>query len=144
MGGAVTRLQKVWVNMRRRCNQPTAENYADYGERGITVAPDWEVFSVFEKWALANGYKGGLILDRRDNDGGYCPENCRFVNAKVSMNNRRSLRLVTAFGETKNVTQWSEDARCVVPKHTVYSRLNLGWQPEVAITTSRYGKPQEK
>ena len=134
MGGATTSLQRVWTGMRYRCRNPNSGDYPNYGGRGITICPEWDIYLNFWQWALPNGYKVGLYLDRIDNDAGYSPENCRFVTSKVSMNNRRSLRNITAFGETKNVTQWSEDARCLVSRATVYQRLDIGWQPEQALT----------
>lgn len=84
-----TPLYKVWKSMKSRCLNHNNKRYARYGGRGITICEDWLTrFEIFEKWALENGYTEGLTLDRINNDGNYCPENCRFVTIKK--NNRNS------------------------------------------------------
>ena len=82
------RLYGVWLSMRRRCDNKNVRAYARYGGRGIKVCSEWQEFSVFEKWANENGYKQGLSLDRANNNGDYCPENCRFVSMKEQNRNR--------------------------------------------------------
>lgn len=84
-----TRLYRIWNDMRSRCDRPQNSNYKWYGGRGISYAPEWKTFSCFLKWALANGYRDGLEIDRIDTDGNYTPENCRFVTHQINCQNRR-------------------------------------------------------
>ena len=87
-----TRLHRTWNSMKQRCSNPKFKQYKDYGGRGITVCPEWasrDGFVSFAKWALENGFREDLEIDRRDNDRGYSPDNCRWVTHKVNMNNRR-------------------------------------------------------
>ena len=61
-----------------------------YQDRGITICDEWLVFENFRDWALSHGYSDDLEIDRRDNDKGYCPENCRWVSRRGNVNNRRN------------------------------------------------------
>ncbi len=126
-GESGTPLYKVWKGMLRRCNNNHEKAYPNYGGRGIKVCDEWDTdFMAFREWAMANGYEQGLEIDRRDNDKGYAPDNCRFVTAQVNGNNKRSNRLVTAFGETKTVADWSRDPRCKVPRVCFAQRIITG------------------
>ena len=96
-GMSKTRLFSIWQDMLQRAGfykgapEKVKHNYQD---RGITVCDEWLVFENFRDWALSHSYKEGLQIDRRDNDKGYCPENCRWVSPKENTNNRRNtLRL---------------------------------------------------
>ena len=81
-------LYSVWSGMRSRCNNPNCGHFHRYGGRGITICSEWDSAQIFIEWAVKAGWKPGLQLDRTNNDGNYCPENCRFVTALVNSNNR--------------------------------------------------------
>lgn len=88
-----THLYSVWAAMLRRVGVHKGASEKEkrlYQDRGITVCDEWLVFENFRDWALSHGYKEGLQIDRRDNDKGYCPENCRWVIPKENTNNRRN------------------------------------------------------
>lgn len=74
--------------MKYRCNCKTNKAYMDYGRRGIKVCDEWLVFENFYNWYIEH-YIEGLTLDRRDNDKGYSPDNCRFATKKEQANNTR-------------------------------------------------------
>lgn len=104
-----SRLYRVWIGMKGRCNNCKNKAYSYYGGRGIKVCQDWnESYALFRDWALANGYQENLTIDRIDVNGNYCPENCRWVSMKVQMNNTRANRRITLNGETKTMAEWSE------------------------------------
>lgn len=94
-GKRKSRLYRVWVNMKNRCYYPRLHNYDCYGGRGITVCEEWlNDFKAFYDWAMANGYdenapKGQCTIDRIDNDKGYSPDNCRWVDMKTQNKNKR-------------------------------------------------------
>lgn len=134
-----TAIYRVWLQMRDRCRNPNNKKFQDYGGRGVQVCDEWNSFEAFSEWALSHGWKKGLQIDRQNNDGNYEPGNCRFVTAKVNSNNSRRVHLVKAFGETKTISGWSEDSRCVVCYPTLVGRINRGISPELAIT-AEWGK----
>ena len=85
-------LYRVWDNMKERCTNPKVHDYPRYGGKGITVCEEWYDVRTFYDWAIANGWKKGLQIDRRDNDGNYEPDNCWFVTRTVNMNNRECVK----------------------------------------------------
>lgn len=129
-----TRLYGVWATMLSRCRNPKVAAYKNYGERGIRVCFEWEDYKTFESWALANGYKRGryIEIDRINVNGHYEPSNCRWVK-RLNNRNKRNNLLVAAFGETKSLVEWSEDARCVVAYHTLKKRIHNNMDAEKAI-----------
>lgn len=88
-GDKGTRLYNIWSNMKARCERKNHPQYENYGGRGITVSDKWKLYTVFKMWAMVNGYKEHLTIDRLDNNKGYSDDNCRWVNHKVQNNNTR-------------------------------------------------------
>ena len=89
------RLYMVWMGMKQRCSNPNHKQYKYYGARGIAVCSAWvNSFQNFSNWAIENGYdesapRGQCTIDRIDNDRGYSPDNCRWVDAITQRHNRR-------------------------------------------------------
>ena len=80
--------------MKRRCTIPKDESYKNYGGRGITVCDEWLDPINFIEWALANGYKEGLTLERIDVNGNYEPNNCTWVTRELqNKNTRRNIKV---------------------------------------------------
>ena len=91
----------IWQAFRKRCYCVGDSGYKNYGGRGITVCNEWQgrsSFPVFHKWAMSNGYQVGLEIDRRDNDGPYNPENCRFVTRTLNRHNQRLISRANTSG----------------------------------------------
>ncbi len=89
-GGKHTRLYNIWCNIKARCNNPKNPDYYLYGARDIKVYSEWENnFTTFREWAMQNGYDDELTIDRRENNEGYNPDNCRWVTWAVQQANRR-------------------------------------------------------
>ena len=102
-----TRLFKIWTGMKARCKYDYGDRHKHYVDRGIAVCSEWGDFETFRDWALNNGYQDDLTIDRIDNDLGYYPENCRWVNNSIQQNNKTNTRRVTYNGETHSAKEWS-------------------------------------
>src|SRR5699024_2792681 len=94
-------------------------------------------FKNFHNWAMENGYKNNLSIDRINVNGDYTPENCKWSNDKDQANNKRNNRKITYKGVTKNITQWAREFS--VDRKTIAYRLENGWTIEDAIETPPYG-----
>lgn len=124
---------KSWGHMKQRCLNENNQDYHNYGARGITVCEEWLDFSKFYEWALANGYKKGLSIDRIDNDGNYEPGNCRWATWVQQQNNKRNSRVISFDGKEMTLAQWSE--KTGINYNTLNSRLNSGWSIKKTLTT---------
>ena len=91
-GQTGTRLYCCWRGMWTRCQNQNSIGYKNYGGRSVQVCKEWEFFSVFADWALANGYCDDLTIDREHTDGDYCPSNCRWATYSQQAQNRRKQR----------------------------------------------------
>lgn len=92
--GQRARLYNTWSNIKSRCCDLSATGYKNYGGRGITICDEWlKSFIPFKEWALNNGYKDNLEIDRTDNDKNYEPGNCQWVTHKKNNRNKRTNKL---------------------------------------------------
>lgn len=134
-GETDTALYRMWYNMKTRCNYEKSDHYRFYGARGIKVCEDWErSYELFRDWAISSGYVEGLTIERKDNDKGYNPDNCRFIPMRTQYYNTRRNHLMEYNGEVKTVAEWSEYAG--IPYNTMLARVTrYGWTAEKAITT---------
>ena len=119
--------------MKQRCNNPETPNYKDYGGRGIKVCSRW--LESFENFYEDMGdCPKGMSIDRKDNDGDYCPENCRWATRKEQMNNTRKNRLLNFMGNSLTLSNVSEISGIFSP--TIRARIDrLGWSEEKASLT---------
>lgn len=135
LDGKLHPIYKSWWGMRSRCKGTSGGDLKNYFLRGIKMCEEWMDFNIFHEWAVENGWKVGLSLDRINNDGNYEPDNCRWATSEMQMRNRSNNFNLTAFGETKCLQAWVKDERCTVNSSTaIKHRLNLNLSPEDAIS----------
>lgn len=132
-----TKLYKIWMSARQRCENPHNIGYDCYGGRGIKMCPEWKNdFTVFYNWAINNGYNEGLSIDRIDVNGNYCPENCRWVTSREQANNRRTNHFITYNGKTQSIADWCYELG--LEYSVVLNRISKGkWSFERAIMTPK-------
>lgn len=111
-----SRPYKIWAAMKARCNDKQNHNY---GKRGITFDPTWNSFLAF--WEdMKKGYSDVLTLDRIDNNGNYCKENCRWATYKEQANNRRNNLIIFFKGKKTTLSECAMDLG--ISKHALYLR----------------------
>ena len=108
-GKANSRLYNIYNKMKSRCYNKNDPTYKYYGARGIKVCQDWlDNFQAFYDWAIENGYRSNLTIDRINVNGNYGPDNCRWITNKQQQRNKRNTKYVTYRGETKSLAEWCE------------------------------------
>ena len=127
----------IWTGLVLRCTDPKIKQYPDYGGRGITVCEEWLSFENFYR-DMGPRPSRQHSLDRKDNNGNYCKDNCRWATMKEQQNNRRSNRILELGGESLTMSQWSD--KIGIRPGTILARLSSGWSVERALTQPLRGK----
>jgi len=129
-GMCFTSTYTIWVLMRRRCESDYDTEFHNYGGRGVKYTERWKKF---ENFLEDMGVRPeGLQIDRIDNDGDYCKENCKWSTPKEQSNNKRNNVHLTYKGEKLNITQWAE--KTGINKNTLTNRMKSNWTIEEALT----------
>lgn len=131
-----TRIYKIWTCILQRCRDETRRGYKYYGGRGITVCERWYNFELFLQ--DMGEPAPGLTIERKNNNLGYCPENCCWADRKTQNRNRRNNLMITIDNETKCLVVWLEIYK--MSAGTYYRRTGNGMSPMVALTTPIKGR----
>ena len=137
-GGQVHPVHSVWRAMLQRCSNPNDVRYPKYGGRGIVVCERWKTFENFiadmgePPPGKSPGGRALYSLDRKDNDKGYGPENCRWSTRQEQANNTTTNRRIEHAGETLTMAQWAR--RAGITPMAFGRRLGLGWSMDRALT----------
>ena len=128
-GLSKSRIYGIWKNMISRCYREKDIHYPAYGGRGITVCEEWKNDSSnFFKWAMENGYEEHLTIERKDNDKGYCPENCTWVTKEEQYKNKRQNLMITYNGKTLCAEDWAKETG--INAQAIRWRFKHGWEVE--------------
>ena len=132
-GGKGTRLYRIWCKMRQRCNDQNDPAFSRYGGRGIRVCMEWNDFTAFRAWALANGYADHLTIDRIENGDGYWPGNCRWATYAEQNRNYSRNRPIEHGGRKALIGDFANEAG--LPADIVKNRVRrYGWTMEDALS----------
>jgi len=145
-GQSKTRLYSCWIDMRKRGGCIPSYSTASirrYKDAGITVCDEWNTsWESFRKWSLENGYSDNLTLDRVDNSGNYCPNNCRWVDRREQAINTRAAKSVYCYTESGTLVAWfatqNEAARFAGCNVSAISQCARGKIKKAGCYTWRY------
>ena len=127
--GETTPTYHTWDSMVQRCTNPNNDRAKDYINRGIKLHPPWREFVNFLNDMGERPL--GTSIERKDNDGDYTPDNCKWGTPKEQSNNMRRNRNITHDGKTMSMSQW---ARLLgIKVHTLNARINRGWNIDEAF-----------
>lgn len=138
-------LYQIWHGMKKRCLCKTDPGYRNYGGRGIAICDEWmNDVQAFIQWAISSGYRKGLTIDRKDNNGSYSPENCRWATIKQQSRNTRNTIMVTYKGMIMSFPDFVDMFACVT-YNAARQRFRNGWSLErIANTPARITKRTNK
>lgn len=125
-------LYLAWESMKKRC-RGRGHHHKYYKAKGIVVCSEWGDYAVFRSWALANGFRKGMSLDRIDGNRNYEPSNCRWVPMSHQQDNTARVLKLTVDGVTKPLPQWARETG--LRADVIRSRIYLGWPHERAVMT---------
>lgn len=103
------RIGKIFSGMKSRCYNPNEKDYKYYGQKGVRICEEWlKNPAAFEEWALSNGYKDNLTIDRIDANKDYCPENCRWISLTDNAKYKTSTKMLWVDGESHTGREWAK------------------------------------
>lgn len=128
-----SKIYHVYHTIKNRCYKETSNIYDDYGGRGIFMCDEWlDNFKSFYDWAILDGYKEGLTIERIDVDKGYEPSNCKWIAQSEQPKNRRNTIFATINGVTRTLSEWSEVSG--IKYDTIYKRKQVyGWDDNALL-----------
>jgi hypothetical protein len=119
-----------WGMMRYRILNKNGAQFHDYGGRGIKICKRWMNFENF--YEDMGERPPGMTLDRIDNNGNYCPSNCRWTTKKKQNNNSRRNVMLTHGGKTQTLTQWAIELK--VSPWRLFGRRRRGLPAHLILT----------
>ena len=130
----------AWINIKARCYNKSNPEYCYYGNKGICLCDEWlNNFESFYDWSINNGWNKNLSIDRINNNGNYCPENCRWTTKDVQANNTSRTHKYEYQNKIYTIKELEKEFN--VPYKLLYSRLvNLNWPIEKAINSPKYSR----
>jgi hypothetical protein len=131
-----TRLYRIYHGMITRCENKNRDDYKRYGARGISVCREWkDDYLSFKEWAINNGYRDDLTIERKNVEVGYSPENCCWVDRKGQSRNKENTIYLTYKEIKKPLVEWAEELG--ISYWTLINRRKRGWSDTEIIEGKR-------
>src|SRR5690606_678534 len=118
----------------QRCTNPNDNGYKNYGGRGISLCDKWLTFSGFFE-DMGHRPSNKHSIERRDNSGNYCLENCYWATRRVQSRNKRNNRIIRANGIEMCLEDWAKQTK--ITHSAIIYRINAGWPEDLAVTTPK-------
>ena len=129
-------LYSVMYSIKNRCYNKNEPSYKYYGKRGIIICNEWKNnFISFYNWAINNGYKKGLTIDRIDVNGNYEPNNCRWITIQEQQKNKRNTVYIKYNKQIHTLEEWAKITK--IPQKTLHQRYYDNWGIEKMLTQQR-------
>jgi hypothetical protein len=129
----------IWAGIIQRCQNPKNPSFPRYGGRGISICEEWRLSFVAFLNHIGDRPSSEHTVDRIDGSKGYIPGNVRWATDYEQAQNKASTMWITAFGETRCLSEWARISG--IPVLTIYSRIELfGWESERALTPAKKGR----
>lgn len=134
IGLSYSRLSRILRNIKQRCYNTNNPRFNVYGAKGITICDEWKNdFMSFYTWAMENGYRDDLTIDRIDVNGNYEPKNCRWISNQEQQFNKNTNVNITYNNKTQCIKLWSIETG--IPAKAISWRLKHNWSVERTLTT---------
>lgn len=130
-GDSKTRLYRIYMHIKERCEVPTCKEYKDYGGRGIKCK--FNTYEEFKEFALTHGYADHLTVERKDVNGDYEPNNVTFIPLSMQNRNKRNSVMITYKGLTLCAAEWAEILG--INQDTITKRKRNGWDDKRVVET---------
>lgn len=138
-GDSLEVFYRKWRSIKARCKNKKFPSYKRYGGRGIKICDRWlkyenfkeDMYKSYLEHAKLYG-KDNTTIERINNDGNYCKENCKWITWKEQYENKSNIHLITYKGKTQRRTKWAEELG--INKGTLKDRFARGWTVEEAFT----------
>lgn len=136
-----TRFYFCYFSMKQRCEDKNSTSYPRYGAKGIKLLwPTFESFrdDMYESYSqhVKDFGERQTTIDRIDNNGDYCKENCRWATYLEQAQNKSNLHFLTFNGKTQTITKWAKEIG--IRKELIAGRIAQGWPVENALSTKKF------
>ena len=103
------RIKSIFNGMKQRCYNTRNKAYRWYGAKGIKICDEWmKNPKLFEEWAMQNGYKNNLTIDRINENKDYSPNNCRWITGLDNTKYKSTTSLINVDGEIHSGKDWAK------------------------------------